>query len=91
MKLFITQNPDNSNLALAPKYITIPTLIIVGTKDAYIDCKGSEQLAKLIQKVRHIKLITSHAPQFTESAKTKDIMYNFISPTGSLYIKDFPN
>lgn len=87
LKLFITQNPDNVNLALAPKYIKIPTLILVGLQDAYINVSGSLQLHQLIPNSVYIKLNTSHAPQFTESNKAYDIIYRFISPTGALYIK----
>jgi pimeloyl-ACP methyl ester carboxylesterase len=86
MKLFITQNPDNINLALAPKFIIIPTLILVGLQDAYITVNGSLQLHQLIPHSTYIKLNTSHAPQFTESNKAYSIIYRFISPTGSLYI-----
>ena len=86
LKLFITQNPDNNNLALAPKYIIIPTLILVGLQDAYINVNGSLQLHQLIKNSTYIKLNTSHAPQFTESDKAYSIIYRFISPTGSLYI-----
>jgi len=87
LKLFITQNPDNSLLAQAPKFIIIPVLIIVGLQDAYINVSGSIQLKQLIKNSTLIKLNTSHVPQFTETMKTYSIIYRFLSPTGSLYIK----
>jgi pimeloyl-ACP methyl ester carboxylesterase len=86
MKLFLTQNPDNSALAQAPKFILIPTLILAGLQDIYTNITGSLQLYQLIKKSTYIKLNTSHAPQFTESNKTYDIIYRFISPKGSLYL-----
>lgn len=86
LKLFITQNPDNLSLALAPKYIRVPVLILVGLQDIYINPSGSANLSTLIPKAKYIKLNTSHAPQFTETNKSYDIIYRFISPTGSLYI-----
>ncbi len=86
LKLFITQNPDNILLALAPKLIIIPVLIIVGLQDIYTNVNGSTQLKNLIKHSTLIKLNTSHAPQFTETLKTYSIIYRFLSPTGSLYI-----
>lgn len=86
LKLFITQNPDNVTLAQAPKFILVPVLILAGLQDIYIDIAGSLQLHQLIKNSTYIKLNTSHAPQFTESNKTYDIMYRFLSPTGYLYL-----
>lgn len=86
LKLFITQNLDNPVLAQAPKFIIIPALILVGLQDVYINPSGSLQLHQLIKQSTYIKLNTSHAPQFTESNKTYDIIYRFLSPNGALYL-----
>jgi pimeloyl-ACP methyl ester carboxylesterase len=80
LKMLLTQNPTDNNLALAPKFITVPTLIVHGLQDATVSIGGSAALFALIENSSLRKLKTGHCPQFTTPHILLDTIYNFLSP-----------
>ncbi|QKF94609.1 alpha/beta hydrolase family protein [Fadolivirus algeromassiliense] len=89
-RLFLN-NPDDTTLALAPKYIMIPTLIIHGNQDTVIPEVAATALTNLIKGSKVRKIPTGHSPMFTYPDLTFDAIYKFLSPSGKIYIDPIPN
>lgn len=91
LKKLFTDNPDDVTLAMAPKFILVPTLIIHGIQDIVIPEIASTTLNSLIKNSRFRKIPTGHSPLFTYPNLTFDAIYKFLSPSGIIYIDPIPN
>lgn len=85
-KLLFTQNPDDTTMAKAPKFMPVPTLIIHGTLDEFIAFSGAEALYALIPDVELVKIRTGHSPFLSKPNPTYEAIFRFLSPEGKLYI-----
>jgi pimeloyl-ACP methyl ester carboxylesterase len=90
LKKLFTDNPDDNSLAMAPKFILVPTLVIHGTQDIVIPEIASTTLASLIKNSRFRRIPTGHSPLFTYPNLTFDAIYKFLSPSGIIYIDPIP-
>jgi pimeloyl-ACP methyl ester carboxylesterase len=90
LKRLFTDNPDDLSMAMAPKFILAPTLIIHGTQDIIIPEVAAISLASLIKKSRLRKIPTGHSPLMTYPNLTFDAIYKFLSPSGKIYIDPLP-
>lgn len=81
-----TQNPTDPSMATAPKFIITPTLIIHGTDDIVIPMSAASTLHNLIPGSKLIKLPTNHMPLLTMPKVAIGYVFNYLSPSGSLYI-----
>ncbi len=87
LKLYYTQNPDNILLANTPQFIQTPTLLIHGLNDAYIPISGSNTLYSLIPNVKYRKINAGHSPHLTNPSRTIQLIFDVLSPNGSIYFE----
>lgn len=88
LKRLFTQNPDRPTLAVAPKYVLIPTLILASLRDDMVDVSGSAALSNLIKCSKIRKFDSSHAPQFTANARVVQTIIDYLLP-GDITYTDF--
>ncbi|ARF12230.1 alpha/beta hydrolase fold [Klosneuvirus KNV1] len=86
LQAMYTQNLDDYSMAKAPKLMPIPVLILHGTHDDVIALSGGVALHHLIPDSEFIKIRTGHTPFFTRPDPTYELIFHYLSPTGSLYI-----
>lgn len=91
LKKIFTDNPDDNTLAMAPKFILAPTLIIHGIQDIVIPEAAAITLSSLIKNSRYRRIPTGHNPLFTYPDLALDAIYKFLSPSGKIYIDPIPN
>jgi len=86
VKLLFTQNPDVPSLAMAPKFILTPTLVIHGLQDAMVSLSGGDALFALIKGAKYRKIATGHSPHFTAPPRTIEAITNFLLPNGLVFM-----
>ena len=86
LKRLFTQNPDNVVLAMSPKTILTPTLLMHGLQDAVTSVTGTDNLFALIKGAKQRRINTSHSPHLTTQSRAVEAILHFLSPEGNLYI-----
>ena len=86
LKRLFTQNPDNVALAMSPKTILTPTLLMHGLQDAVTSITGTDNLFALIKGAKQRRINTSHSPHLTTQSRAVEAILYFLSPEGNLYI-----